>query len=103
MGSTVTSPAYWSITKAYGQNRGGAYNWSLPSPLTEVTISSTPVSVVYHQDSETADVIFRITQNASGNGTLDPSHIVFGFNGLDAYGEAMDPAADEYSGISMIV
>jgi len=101
--STVTSPAYWSITRADGQNRGGAYNWGLPSAPTDVTLSPIPVSVVYDQDSQTADVTFRLTQNASGNATLDPSHLVFAFRGLDAYGEAMDPAADEYSGISMIV
>jgi len=101
--STVTSPAYWSITKADGQNPGGAYNWGLPSAPTDVTISPIPVSVVYDQDLQTADVVFRLTQNASGNGTLDPSHLVFAFRGLDAYGQAMDPAADEYSGISMIV
>jgi len=61
------------------------------------------VSVVYDQDSQTADVDFRVTQNASGNGTLDPSHLVFAFQGLDAYGKAMDPSKDQYSGISMIV
>ena len=101
--STIQSPAYWSITRADGQNRGGAYNWGLPLQSTDVTISPVPAAVVYHQDSQTADVTFRITQNSSGNGTLDPSHILFGFNGLDAYGKAMDPAANEYSGISMIV
>jgi tetratricopeptide (TPR) repeat protein len=100
---TVASPAYWSITRADGQNLGGAYNWSLALPPTEVTLSPIPVSVVYDQDLQTAHVTFRVTQNASGNGTLDPSHIVFRFHGLDAYGNAMDPAADEYSGISMIV
>ena len=101
--SSVTSPANWSITRAYGQNRGGAYNWGLPSPPTEVTISSIPVNVVYNQDSQTADVKFRVTQNATGDGTLDPSHLVFAFHGRDAYGKAMDPAADQYSGISWIV
>jgi len=101
--STVASPAYWSITRADGQNSGGAYNWGLPLTPTEVNISPIPVSVVYHQNSQTADVVFRLTQNASGNGTLDPSHLVFGFHGLDAYGETMDPTANEYSGISMIV
>jgi len=101
--STVTSPAYWSITRAYGQTRGSDYNWGLPSAPSEVTISPTPVSIVYDQNSQTADVKFRVTQNATGNGTLDPSHLVFAFHGLDAYGKAMDPAADEYSGISMIV
>lgn len=101
--STVESIAYWSISKADGQNRGGIYNWGLPLAPTEVYISPIPVSVVYHQDSQIADVIFKITQNASGDGTLDPSHLVFKFQGLDVYGEAMDPTADEYSRISMIV
>ncbi len=101
--STVASPAYWRITRADGRNRGGVYNWGLPLAPTELYLSPIPVSVVYHQDSQTADVIFKITQNASGNGTLDPSHLVFKFQGMDVYGEAMDPAADEYSRISMIV
>ncbi|MBM4339138.1 MAG: tetratricopeptide repeat protein [Deltaproteobacteria bacterium] len=102
-GSTVESPAYWSITKANGQNRGGVYNWGLPLAATEIYISPLPVSVVYHPNSQTADVIFKISQNGSGDGTLDPSHLVFKFKGLDIYGEAMDSAADEYSGISKIV
>jgi Flp pilus assembly protein TadD len=101
--STVTSPAYWSITRADGKNVGGAYNWSLPLPSTEVTLSPVPIGVIYHPDLQTADVTFQVTQNASGDGTLDPSHLLFTFRGLDAYGQAMDPAADEYSGISMIV
>ena len=101
--STVTSPAYWSITKAYGQIPGSDYNYGLPLPSTEVSISPIPASVTYDQNSQTADVTFQVTQNASGNGTLDPSHLVFAFSGLDAYGKAMDPAADEYSGISQIV
>jgi hypothetical protein len=101
--STVASPVYWSISRADGQNRGGIYNWGLPLAPTEVYLSPVPVSVVYHEDSQTADVIFKIDQNASGNGTLDPSHLVFKFRGLDVYGQAMDPAADEYSYLSMIV
>jgi tetratricopeptide (TPR) repeat protein len=101
--STVSSPAYWSITRADGQNLGGAYNWSLSLPPTDVTIPPVPVSVVYDQDLQTADVTFRITQNASGDGTLDPSHLVFAFHGFDVYGNAMDPTADQYSGISKIV
>ncbi|HUL30202.1 MAG TPA: tetratricopeptide repeat protein, partial [Thermodesulfobacteriota bacterium] len=101
--STVASPASWGITKAGWSNSGGAYNWGLPIAPTEVNVSPIPVSVVYNQDSLTADVTFQIVQNASGDGTLDPSHLVFDFHGQDVYGNAMDPAADEYSGISMIV
>ena len=101
--STVASPAYWSIARADGTKPGGAYNWGLPTAPTEVNASPVPISVVYRPDSFTADVIFRIAQNASGDGTLDPSHLVFGFHGQDIYGDTMDPDADEYGGISLIV
>jgi hypothetical protein len=47
--------------------------------------------------------MFRVSQNADGNATLDPSHIMFRFMGKDAYGNTMDTSSDEYSGISMIV
>jgi tetratricopeptide (TPR) repeat protein len=100
--STVTSLAYWSITRAYGQTTGGDYNWGLPLPSTELG-TPTLVNVTYDQGSQTADVKFRVTQNDSGDGTLDPSHLLFTFQGLDAYGKAMDQAADQYSGISLIV
>jgi hypothetical protein len=101
--SKVRSLSNWSITRAYGITPGGDYNWGLPLASTEVTISSIPLSVLYDEDSQTAEVKFRVTQNASGDGTLDPSHLVFAFHGLDAYGKAMDAAADQYSGMSMIV
>jgi hypothetical protein len=44
-----------------------------------------------------------INQNASADGTLDLQHIQFSFRGKDAYGNAMDKTADQYSGISKIV
>ena len=101
--STIRSLSNWSITRAYGITPGGDYNWGLPLASTEVTISSIPLSVVYDEGSQTAEVKFRVTQNTSGDGTLDPSHLVFAFHGLDAYGKAMNAAADQYSGISKIV
>jgi Flp pilus assembly protein TadD len=101
--STILSPASWSITKAYGQVPGGDYNWGFPLTPSDMTISPNPINVVYNPDSQTADVKFRVTQNASGDGTLDPSHLVFTFHGKDVYGKAMDPAADQYSNMSKIV
>lgn len=93
----------WQISRASGKNIGGAYNWGLPVPETEVNISAIPISVVYDENAKSADVSFRITQNSTGDGTIDPGHIVFKFSGIDAYGKAMDSSADEYSGISKIV
>ncbi len=61
------------------------------------------MSVVYDPSSLTAKVTFSITQNATGNGTIDLSHLVFTFKGTDEYGNVMDTAADEYNRISKIV
>ena len=80
----------------------GAYNWGMPASATDVVVPSLPASVVYHPETFSADVTFKITQNSEGNGTIDPSHILFRFYGIDAYGKAMDLTADEYSGISEI-
>jgi hypothetical protein len=82
---------------------GGVYNWGLPISQTEVEIAPVPQRVIYDSGNLTAEVTFSITQNSSADGTLDPSHIVFRFYGKDVYGNSMDPASDEYSGISKIV
>ena len=47
-----------------------------------------------------ATVTFSLSQNADGNGTLDPSHLVFKFSGTDADGKKMDPNADQYDGFA---
>jgi len=101
--SSVQNPYNWSISKASSGSPGGAYNWGVPNSPTDVQVSPIPISVVYSPDSLTATVSFLVTQNATATGTIDPSHIDFNFGGVDAYGNAMDPSADEYSGISKIV
>ncbi len=100
---SVRNPYNWRISRATGKDVGGAYNWGLPIPETEVNIPAIPISVVYDENAKSADVSFRITQNSSGDGTIDPGHIVFKFSGIDAYGKAMDSSADEYGGFSKIV
>lgn len=100
---SVANPFNWNINRTPSGNSWGGYNWDLPLPATDVVISPQPMGVIYHQDLLTADVTFRITQNEAGNGTMDPSHVMFRFTGKDAYGNAMDFSADEYSGISLVV
>ncbi|MBI5639123.1 MAG: tetratricopeptide repeat protein [Nitrospirae bacterium] len=100
---SVQNISNWGISRENGTNSGGPYNWGIQLPSSEVTIPSIPLSVIYHPDTLTADVMFRITQNAAADGTIDPSHILFRFYGKDAYGNAMDTSADEYSGLSKIV
>jgi tetratricopeptide (TPR) repeat protein len=101
--ASVANPFNWNINRAPSGNSWGGYNWNLPLPATDAVIPPQPTGVVYHQDLMTADVTFRISQNEAGDATIDPSHVMFRFSGRDAYGNAMDLSADEYSGISMVV
>jgi tetratricopeptide (TPR) repeat protein len=99
---SVQNSANWSISRAPASSPGGGYNWGQALPSTEVQISPVPFTVVYDAESQTAMVSFLVTQNASANGTIDPSHLVFRFDGKDVYGNTMDRSADEYCGISII-
>ncbi|MGC2062672.1 MAG: tetratricopeptide repeat protein [Thermodesulfovibrionales bacterium] len=101
--SSVQNIANWQIGRETGTSIADKYNFGMPIASTEVNVLSIPTRVVYDEDRQMATMTFRISQNASGNGTIDPSHIAFKFKGLDAYGKAMDPKADEYSGFSKIV
>ncbi|MBI5634143.1 MAG: tetratricopeptide repeat protein [Nitrospirae bacterium] len=101
--ASVQNPFNWGISRATGAEVGGAYNWGLKIPSTEVKINAFPISVTYDSKTSSADVTFSIAQNTSADGTIDPSHIIFSFKGLDAYGKAMDATADQYSYFSKIV
>jgi tetratricopeptide (TPR) repeat protein len=100
--ASVGKMSNWSIGRSTETRTGGLYNWGIASG-TDAKITSTPVCVFYDPSTRTAKVTFSITQNATGNGTIDLSHMVFKFRGTDAYGNVMNTAADEYSGISQIV
>jgi tetratricopeptide (TPR) repeat protein len=100
--ASVENPANWTITRSSWENPGGAYNYGLPLPAKEVSVP-VPTMVTYDPETWKAEVFFTLTQNSSGDGTLDPSHILFRFYGKDAYGNSMSPSRDEFSGISQIV
>lgn len=101
--ASVENLLNWSITRATGSTIGGMYNWGLPIPDTEAVLNPFPKQVIYNSDEFSATVIFTLRQNSTGNGTIDPSHLVFKFSGRDAYGNAMNPSSDEYIGLSIIV
>lgn len=101
--TSIENISNWSITRAIGSNPGGSYNWGLPMPDTEVILNPLPKQVIYNSDEFTATVIFAVRQNSTGNGTIDPSHLVFKFSGKDTYGNKMNPEADEFIGLSIIV
>ncbi len=97
---SVENVLNWSISRAYDYGRGTTYNFGMPVPETEVSLDRYPVSVSYNAEEQTATVLFRVTQNATGDGTLDPSHIKFTFSGNDVLGLKISDQADEYSGFS---
>jgi tetratricopeptide (TPR) repeat protein len=100
---SVQNPYNWTISKSQNGARGGAYNWGLPVQSTDVQISPIPISIAYDPSSTTATVSFLVKQNADDTGTIDPSHVVFKFNGKDIFGNTMNTSADEFGGISQIV
>jgi tetratricopeptide (TPR) repeat protein len=88
----------WSITRADGGSILDKYNFGFSLPDTEVTLQAYPDNVYYDSNHLTAKLTFSIQQNDSADGTLDPSHITFKFNGEDIYGTKMNTDFDEYSG-----
>jgi tetratricopeptide (TPR) repeat protein len=101
--ASVENPFHWMISRASWGSNGGAYNYGLPVPQTEVTLPAFPTRITYDPQNLKAEVFFTVTQNSSANGTLDPSHIIFRFYGQDAYGNSMNLSRDEFGGISKII
>jgi tetratricopeptide (TPR) repeat protein len=92
----------WNISRSTSSGPGQFYNFGMSLPETEIKLPSIPEYIYYDANQLTATVYFKITQNATADGTLDPSHIVFKFQGEDKYGLKMDPKADEFSGFSRV-
>ncbi len=90
----------WSIERSTGGGPGEAYNFGNTVPDTEASIARLPLGVYYDSTSQSATLLFSITQNAAADGTIDPSHIRFSFRGKDADGLTMDTKADQYMGFS---
>lgn len=95
--ASIMNPANWEISRAKS-TEGGYYNSSMPAPGTEVSIPKRPYSVTYNPTSGQANVTFTVQQNATGDATIDPSHLVFKFTGIDAAGRQMDTSGDQIDG-----
>ena len=99
---SVENIANWHIGRSTQSGPGQAYNFGRPIPDTEVTLSPIPRSVYYDDKNLTATMYFTIRQNEAGDGTIDPNHIEFRFNGEDAYGYKMNPKYDQFMGFTGI-
>jgi tetratricopeptide (TPR) repeat protein len=95
--ASVMNPANWEISRA-NSTEGGYYNSSMPATSREVSIPKRPYSVTYNPETQQASVTFTVQQNADGDATIDPSHLVFKFSGKDASGRQMDTAGDQIDG-----
>ncbi|HTR96995.1 MAG TPA: tetratricopeptide repeat protein [Candidatus Acidoferrales bacterium] len=99
--SSVLNATNWTITRGSG-GPGGAYDYGItPLPATEAPVSIAPLSITYDPSTSEATVYFRVTQNAAGNATIDPSHLVFTFSGEDQTGRPIDKSGDQYDGYAI--
>ena len=97
---SVENRINWQIGRSAQNGVGQAYNFGLPIPSTEVTPSPLPENVYWNEEELSATVTFSIQQNATADGTIDPSHIEFKFSGKDIYGNSMDENSDQFMGFS---
>ena len=98
--SSVENVFNWQIERATGSGRGDGYNLDMQLKESEISLNPTPLAVYYNAENMTASVLFKVKQNDTATGTIDPSHINFTFSGKDVVGLAMDKSADTYSGFS---
>jgi Flp pilus assembly protein TadD len=98
---SVTNPLHWSIQRANG-GTGGVYNdGAVLSTSKDVNVPIVPLSVTYDPYTHAATIYFRVTQNAAGDGVLDPQHLTFSFTGTDATGRPMDKHGDQFNGAAL--
>ena len=95
--ASIVNPANWEISRAKS-TEGGYYNNYMPTNSREVNIPKRPFSVTYNPTTGQANVTFALQQNANGDATIDPSHLVFKFSGKDVDGRPMDTSGDQIDG-----
>jgi Tfp pilus assembly protein PilF len=97
---SVENRLNWQIRRSTISGPGQAYNYGQPIPSTEITVHPYPESIYWDAEKFTATVYFKIQQNASADGTIDPSHIEFKFTGKDIFDFSMNADFDQFIGFS---
>lgn len=100
--SSVQNRTNWNIGRSDKSGVGELYNFGVRVPDTEIKLPPIPERVVYDPSMLQATVTFTVSQNSAADGTLDPSHILFRFNGVDSFGNAMGEDGDDFTGYSGI-
>lgn len=99
---SVRNRVNWEIGRTQGTLISEQYNFGQPISSSEARLAPLPDFVLYDDKNWMATVVFTVKQNSAGTATLDPAHINFQFKGQDVFGNAMDAAADEFTGMSGI-
>jgi tetratricopeptide (TPR) repeat protein len=97
---SVENLTNWKIGRSTSSRPGHVYNHGFSIPSTEIQVGPLPENVYYDAKLYQATVTFTIQQNATSDGTIDPTHIEFKFSGKDTFGNKMDPNFDQYIGFS---
>lgn len=97
---SVENPLNWNISRSESGNLAKTYKFGEPITDKEIELGPIPDYVLWDKETMVATLSFTITQNDTADGTLDPSHIVFKYNGADSEGIRIDPKHDEYTGFS---
>jgi Tfp pilus assembly protein PilF len=97
---SVENKLNWQISRSTQSGPGQTYNFNIPVPSTEITVQPIPDNVYWDETKMMATVSFKIQQNSTADGTIDPSHIEFKFSGKDVYGNSMDADFDQFMGFS---
>jgi tetratricopeptide (TPR) repeat protein len=95
---SVTNIANWSVGRSKGAIAGLYDNGLYRATDRSATVMATKVT--YNPTTKEATVYFPISQNSSGTGTIDTSHLTFTFKGTDANGKKVDASADQYNGFA---
>jgi hypothetical protein len=95
--SSIMNTANWSISPA-NSAQAGYYNDMMPQTSDDAALPKTPTSVAYNSLANEATVTFQLSQNSDGTAVIDPSHLVFTFNGDDASGRTMNQTANSIDG-----
>jgi hypothetical protein len=98
--ASVENRFNWHVSRAASHNLAETYNFGDAIPATEIALDPIPDYVLYDRDAHTATVGLTIRQNQSADGTIDPAHIVFKFDGTDINGTFMDREGDQFSGFT---
>lgn len=100
---SIETLSNWSISR--GKSASAGYynnNFFGYGSAKDAQVSGMPLKVSYNAYTLQATITYSVTQNQSGDATIDPKHLVFKFSGADTSGRPIETASDEIDGSSAV-